>query len=277
MSDQDTSSPNESAVTTESAPVIEETAVETTESAPVVDEKTTTTEEEGSEPEQSKAVKELISQRKRRQEAEKEAAYWKGRAESAPTQAPATAPVSPVKDTSKAPNSDDFETWDDYEKAKDEYLVTQAEKRIEMKFKQQAVVTKQQEITKSFWDKVESESETDSTLKDQIADVSKIVSPVVADLIVYSDMGIDLVKFLDENPKEAKRISALAPMLAAKEIGKLETKLSSKPVPAPTKKVSMAPAPIKTVAGNGSPSVDDSNLPMDEWVKRRNAPLLKRR
>jgi hypothetical protein len=278
MESQDiTSQPNVEAVTTESAPVTEtitETAVQA-ESAPAeTNALDQNTEQEGSEP-PSKAVRDLIQQRKRRQAAEQEAAYWRGVAEAkgnSPTvEQPKPAPVQQQPEVLKAPSSDQFETWEAYEQAKDEYLVAKARQSVIQEMQKAQAQQQQAKVQSTFWEKVEQiEDNDDPMIRETIKNVGNMVSPVVADLVVQSDDGIELVKYLNNNRKEALRISQLPPLAAAKAIGKIEASLAAKPKVEPPKKVSQAPAPIKTVTPAGS--VDTFNpetASMEEYYKRR--------
>ena len=292
MESQDNSSQNENAVNTESAPVnqlvdqpvIDNDAVNT-ESAPVEQDSDTAndqnTEQSGAEP-QSRAVKDLIIQRKRRQVAEQEAAYWRGVAEAkgnSPAEQAKAVPVQHKQDQQAAPSSDQFDTWEEFEKAKDEFLVNKAEQRVMAKFQQQQAQQQQAKVQSSFWEKVESfESSDDPYIRDTITKVGQMVSPVVADLVVQSDDGIELVKFFSKNPKEAQRISQLHPLTAAREIGKIEARLGNVPKPEPPKKVSQAPMPIKTVTPAGSVTeFDPQTASMDEYYKRRMSQLHPRK
>ena len=257
---------NALAVTTESAPVTEApVAVNPAESAPV---EATPSENTvpGSEP-QSGAVKELISQRKRRQEAEKEAAYWKGRAEAAGSKPEVEHPVvAPV--TAQKPVLDDYETYEEYEEAKEVYLIEQAEQRVLSRFQQKEVQQKDEAVQKTFWQKVEKQSDADPYLRDEIQNVAQNVSNVVSSLVVQSEVGVELVKYLNGNIAEARRISALPPILAAKELGVIEARIQYAPKPVPPKQVSAAPEPIQTVAPAGAVTVDEGDLPMEEYHRR---------
>ena len=73
----------------------------------------------------------------------------------------------------------------------------------------------------------------------------------MAETIRESDLGPELAYHLGTNPKEAERISKLAPFLQAKEIGRIEAKLADAP---PVKKTSSAPAPISPVSARKSSS-----------------------
>ena len=74
---------------------------------------------------------------------------------------------------------------------------------------------------------------------------------------------------MNNNREEAAKIARMEPMRAAVEFGKIEAKISSTPKPEAPKKVSAAPAPISTVQATASATVDEDNLPMDEYYKRR--------
>lgn len=277
MSDQEIATPTADAVTTDSAPVNEahvEQAV-TTDSAPVE----TTTEqntEEGSEPEQSKAVKELIAQRKRRQQAEQDAAYWRGVAEARGGKQETTpAPVvqAPTNQAPVAPNSDQFETWEDYEKAKDKYLIAQAKYEIIQESRKQQFASAQQQKQATFQRRMEEASKEDPTITEIVQDRTLPLHERALSIVYESDVAPQLLKALNNDRKEATRLFQLFntnPILAAREFGKLEAKLANAPKPTPPKKVSQAPTPISTVTATGSGTVDEDNLPVDQWIARRN-------
>ena len=257
---------NAQAAPVESAPTPVDPAV-TPEPAPV--------EGEVQEAEPSKAVKELIAQRKKRQAAEQDAAYWRGVAEGRSPKAE-PAPVVPVTTEIKAPQLDDFETYEDFEVAKEEYVLARAEQRVMTKLQQEKVQQETRQVTQTFWEKVETLAESDPYLKDEIAVVGRNVNPLVADLVVKSEVGIDLVHYLSKNPQEATRISQMQPMQAAMELGKLGAQIKAAPKPEPPKRVSAAPEPIPTVTPAGNVVEDEDKLPIDQWVARRNAAAKRR-
>ena len=87
--------------------------------------------------------------------------------------------------------------------------------------------------------------------------------------------------YLGANPKEAERISKLAPFLQAKEIGKIEAKLADNP---PVKRSSTAPSPISPGSGksSGSPTYDTTDpravksLSTAEWIAADRARQVKK-
>jgi hypothetical protein len=74
------------------------------------------------------------------------------------------------------------------------------------------------------------------------------------------------------NPKDAARISRLAPLVQAREIGRIEAKLASDP---PMKRTTSAPAPISpvTARSTGSPAYDTTdprstqNMTASQWIE----------
>jgi hypothetical protein len=87
-----------------------------------------------------------------------------------------------------------------------------------------------------------------------------------------SDAGAKLLHHLGKDLDEAARISALPPVLMARELTKLELKLSQ-PQPKP---VSKAPAPITPIAGSGSTSKDPSEMTDAEFAKWRKSQISQR-
>lgn len=256
------------AETTEPAPVTETpttegiaTAVNTVESAPTGD--------------IPKSVEELKEQRKKRQQAEQEAAYWRGVAEGR-NQQPAAQPTAPQpQPVAQPPKLDDFESYAEWEVAKDKYILdqaaTEAEKRLQQKIQAQQQQQKIQEQVGSYQKRIFEAAEEDPTILDIAQDPTLPArNPGVVSVVMQSDVAPDLVRWLHNNRKDASRINNLDPILAAKEMGVIEERIKNKPKPEPPKKVSQAPEPIPTITPSGSVTVDEDNLPMDQWMARRN-------
>jgi len=96
------------------------------------------------------------------------------------------------------------------------------------------------------------------------------VTDAMADAVLESDMGTELVLWLNENPAEAARISNLTTTRQAVELGKIEAQLSGQEAqkPAPSK----APAPPKTVSGGGKVSSGyRADMSLSEYARWRKA------
>jgi hypothetical protein len=98
------------------------------------------------------------------------------------------------------------------------------------------------------------------------------ITNVMAEAIQSSDIGPELAYYLGSNPKDADRISRLAPLSQAKEIGKIEAKLATDP---PMRKTTSAPAPISPVSArsSGSPAMDTTDprsiktMSASQWIE----------
>jgi hypothetical protein len=106
------------------------------------------------------------------------------------------------------------------------------------------------------------------------------VSMPMAQVIIASENGPKIQYYLGKNPAEAKRISALHPVLQLVEMGKIEAQVTApamQPVVKPVA-VSAAPKPIRPLATSGS---QESKTPetesMDEYASRRKKELAAQR
>jgi hypothetical protein len=268
--------PESAPVTTETPEVTEVTEVTSAEAEPAAT--ANSVEEEGAKP--PKAVQELIDQRKKRQKAEQEAAYWRGRAEATvQPPPPAQAPPKPVAPEGPpvAPVLDSFETYTEYEAAKDEYLITAAEWRIRQRSlqHQQQQVQQQQtlqqiQLRQAFDKRIEDAAKEDPTIIDIVNDKTLPINRFVGDMIQQSDIAPQVLKYLHNHRDEAKTLNGMQPIQAARELGAIEARLKLSGKPAPPKKVSSAPDPIPAIKPSGAGIVDETNLPVDQWIARRN-------
>jgi len=174
----------------------------------------------------------------------------------------------------EVPPIDQFESPDAYAEA---LAVRKAEELIAQRdFQRQ-----QAEINDAYHDR-EEEARAKYDDFEQVAYNPQLrVTDVMAETIKASDMGPDLAYWLGTNPKEADRISRLAPLLQAREIGKIEAKLGSNPLVKPT---TSAPAPISPVTArtSGSPSYDTTDprstktMTDSQWIEAERARQMKK-
>jgi len=174
----------------------------------------------------------------------------------------------------EVPPIDQFESPDAYAEA---LAVRKAEELIAQRdFQRQ-----QAEINDAYHDR-EEEARAKYDDFEQVAYNPQLrVTDVMAETIKASDMGPDLAYWLGTNPKEADRISRLAPLLQAREIGKIEAKLGSNPLVKPT---TSAPTPISPVTArtSGSPSYDTTDprstktMTDSQWIEAERARQMKK-
>lgn len=87
----------------------------------------------------------------------------------------------------------------------------------------------------------------------------------VADAIMQSEDGAEMVYHLGSNPEGAEALANMSPAMAIMQLGKLSTKLSAKPEIKP----SAAPDPIDPLKSGSSLSSDiGDDMSMDEWMKK---------
>jgi hypothetical protein len=172
------------------------------------------------------------------------------------------------------PTAEQFESTEAYAEAL-------AERKAEELLAKREAAKQQSEILDAYHEK-EEEARTKYDDFEQVAYNPNLrITTVMAQTIQASDVGPDVAYYLGANPKEADRISRLAPILQAKEIGKLEAKLASEP---PVKKTSSAPAPFQPVTARsvGSPAYDTTDprstktMSTSEWIAADRARQMKK-
>ncbi len=177
------------------------------------------------------------------------------------------APQSQQREADGRPQQSDYATAEDFVEALTDWKLQQREsayKAAEQQ-KQQATIAEKRESLLA-----QAEELGDFDRDDFAANV--VVTQVMAEAILESDMGAKIVLALNSSPQEAQRIANLPPARQAAEIGKLEAKLSTATV---TK--SAAPKPIQPLSGGGKQAQGLSDdLSAEEWVRMRNKQLRSR-
>lgn len=218
----------------------------------------------------------------REQEAELQRLKTAPREETRVEVTPEEQPETKVEKKDARPRSTDtdengkakYATWEDYEDALlswntkqtlAEFESTQTKKQQEAKIEEQKTA-----ITKS-WNERVGKSRDEHADFDAIAlgadGPGKDIAPgsVVDQWILDSPIGAELLYHFGQNRSELRRIGALHPISAARELTKLEAKLSgetpeAKAPPAETKqeiKTTKTPPPAREVAGRGTAVVDE--------------------
>jgi len=146
------------------------------------------------------------------------------------------------------PKRENFETFEGYLEAKADYQLAQ---RLE-DVAQRAEQRKQQETIESFertWEqRIQSEAAKDDEFEGYIDRVGTKISQLAGVAIKDTDKGVEIVRYLGENPDELKRLSQLNPAAQVREIGKIEARFEAPAKAKPS--VSKAPPPITPVSGS---------------------------
>ena len=164
----------------------------------------------------------------------------------------------------------------------EEFADALATRKAERMLAEREYQREQQEVLGVYHER-EEDARTKYEDFDQVAYNPRLqITTVMAQTIQASDAGPDIAYYLGTNPKEATRISKLAPLVQAKEIGRLEAKIASTPVE--PKKTSSAPAPIAPVTPRGgNATVYDTTDPRSiksmstsEWIEADRARQVKK-
>ena len=172
------------------------------------------------------------------------------------------------------PPVDQFESPEAYAEA---LAFKRAEELIALREQQKA----QAAVADAYHDREEDARNKYDDFEQVAYNPSVRITDVMAETIRASDVGPDVAYYLGANPKEADRISRLAPFLQAKEIGKIEVRLTDNP---PVKRTTSAPAPITPVTARSSnnPSYDTTDprsiksMSTSEWIEAERARQMRK-
>ena len=276
---------NKLGLATEPAETAAETVEETPESEPVAEEgqsepavteqETTETEERKPNPKLEKRFSELTKARKA---AEESAAQERAARETLEARLQALEGQQSNKKTNEVntkPQPDDYADAFRYAEALAEWSANEAVARREQEIKQQAEQAKQQEVMKTWQQKLEAVKAELPDYEDMVASSTVAVSDAVRDAILESDVGPRILYELASDDELGAKIANLSTAQALKMIGKLEAKFEVQTEePAKSKPVAVksnAPKPINPIRGTGSQSVytDGEQIDYQAWKAGR--------
>lgn len=182
-------------------------------------------------------------------------------------------PPEPIQTTRPRPTREQFDFDEDkFVEAVADWKYEQREAQMAQKSRQ----TEQQRNLQAFRQEFETKkasirkegSEKYPDFDDAINSVpGEVFNEETAFIIsMVTEAPPDVAYHLAKNPAEAERISKLPPLVKAYELGKLQTSISNRQLRTPK-----APPPISPVGGKEPARVKEDDLPIQEWLKRRNA------
>ena len=197
---------------------------------------------------------------KRAHEAEREAQRWREAAE------------RKTADPSEKPNPDKFGSYDEYVEALADW---KADQRVAESFKRRDAERSQAAEARAAEAKAQAWAERQSEFREATPDYDAVVgksavqiAPHVVDTLLDSESGPELAYHLAKRPETVKRINALSPLSAARELGRIEATLSNPAAPQ-FKPASKAPAPITPVRSSAPAAVDLASANMDQYIAAR--------
>ena len=186
-----------------------------------------------------------------------------------------TVPAPAAATPPEKPDPNRFEKWEDYEAAKDEWLINMGEYRAAQRTQARTMETVQAEMERTYRTRMEKAAETDPEIFDIESDPTLPVSTPMAFAIKGSEHAPSVLRYLHEHRDEGARIARMVPVAAIMAIGRIEAKLSL-PKTEPVKTVSQAPEPVKPVGGSkGNVEVEPSDT--ESWIAKRNREVAEKR
>jgi len=178
----------------------------------------------------------------------------------------------PPPESSSKPDPATFQSYDEYVEALAEWKTDQ---RVSESFKRrdaersQAAQDRAADAREQAWQarQIEfrkSNPDYDSAFSSLAGKLPNHVVETIGD----SDFGHHVVYHLAKHPETVKRINALSPLSAARELGRIEATLSNPAAPQ-IKPASKAPAPITPVRSSAPAAVDLASANMDQYIAAR--------
>jgi hypothetical protein len=156
----------------------------------------------------------------------------------------------------KEPLQDDFEDYDDFQKAHTKWTVNEAIRQNDVSQREesakQSSELKAKERKADFEERAGAFKETTEDFE-EVARSPEMIRyysdvPHVAEILEGNEKGPEIAYHLGKNPDVAIELARLSPLEAAVAVGKLEAKISKEPKP---RAVTKAPTPISPTGGGG--------------------------
>ena len=162
------------------------------------------------------------------------------------------------------PQLEQFEDYEDYERARIEYTV-------EQRLAREREIEQRTTVLRTYEERAAKLRETNADFDSVVNDPSLKITPLMAEVIRESDVGPQVAYHLGTNRSEAERIASLPPHRQAAELGRIEARLTEQPKPAASPKP-IPPAPPQTVGGlSAGLSKTLEQMSYAEFVKAREA------
>jgi hypothetical protein len=177
----------------------------------------------------------------------------------------------PAESTEK-PIPDRFGSYDEYVEALADW---KADQRVAESFKRRDAERSQAAEARAAEAKAQAWAERQIAFREATPDYDAVVgkssvqvAPHVVDALLDSESGPELAYHLAKRPETVKRINALSPLSAARELGRIEATLSNPAAPQ-FKPASKAPAPITPARSSAPAAVDLASANMDQYIAAR--------
>jgi hypothetical protein len=159
-------------------------------------------------------------------------------------------PPAATQATPGRPMPEQFNDWNDYEAARDTWLLTQAKQQWAAEQKQAETLKQQQERQRKFQERIAAfEREVPGAWQEAVS-APITTTPAMLEVIAESEVGPRIAHYLATHLDEAYAISQQGPYAQAAALGRIEAELKRPPAapPIPRNTVTRAPAPAPVVS-----------------------------
>lgn len=195
------------------------------------------------------------------------------------------APEPTKAEPKAAPKEDDYSSYDEYQKAREDYLVERAQQAAYEKIQAEQTATqkvtaeqlRQEEIQAKraeFQKNLEGKREMFVDFE-EVAYGHQFMDKGLAEMIFDMEKGPEVAYHLGSHLDEAERIFAMSEIQRVRELTKLELQMQE----LQPKRVSTAPDPIKPITGSSETvsDKDPDNMSVEEWTAWRRKNLEAKR
>lgn len=180
----------------------------------------------------------------------------------------ASTPAPASQQPSGPPKQSDYNNFDEWLAARDQYLLTQAKEEFSKVVASKVKPEDAPDKGGNFW-KTAAKQAQEQGIKDfdeamdAIQSGEVVTSPAMSHYVVEdAENPAALIAWLAENPDEAERISKLDPVRAGAALAKVDARLGRKP-----RQVSAAPAPAPELRGGGTASPSLERMSHEDLTK----------
>lgn len=164
------------------------------------------------------------------------------------------------------PSVEQFDSYEDYLDALSDWKVEQKLSGFQQQTQKQSEEAQRQRQVQEFESRKQAKIAEGAAKYPDFNDVVSenpdlTITPVMAEVMLESEMFADLAYHLGNNPDEAMRIARLHPAAQAREIIKLESKVNTPPKP------TQAPPPIVPSGQKAQAKKDPADFTDREWAE----------
>lgn len=180
-------------------------------------------------------------------------------------------PAEPASGKPK-PKLEDFDSLEQFTDALTDWKLSERDAQARAAEAQAKVQAEQKKLGESWSKRADEARKQHADYDAALESASDVkVPPAMQRVLLEMEHGPELAYTLAKDKAELRRIVALPPLAAARELGKMEARLDQKSAPAPETRTTRAPKPPTVVGARASAAAPKLSDPMSfkDWVRIR--------